>query len=234
MSNLIYAVFGNGRSTVTAPLLQWDQGQVLRIVGPELPACYEVHFGRELDGDSQLRLGDVNGVSIPDTFLKEDGELFAWVYLRTGLSDAETEYTITIPIKARAQPPDYEETEEERSAVAEAIAALNAETGRAAEAAEEAERQAEASGEKADDAAAAATLAESWAIGGTGTRLGEDFDNAKHYARLAQQGAAKSGYVFFHLDPETGEMIATVTDKLAEDVRFACNEETGELEVIFK
>lgn len=41
--------------------------------------------------------------------------------------------------------------------------------------------------QQAANAAASATLSESWAVGGTGTRIGEDTDNAKYYARLAQQ-----------------------------------------------
>ena len=41
--------------------------------------------------------------------------------------------------------------------------------------------------QQAANAAASATLSESWAVGGTGTRIGEDTDNAKYYAGLAQQ-----------------------------------------------
>ena len=41
----------------------------------------------------------------------------------------------------------------------------------------------------ATNAGASATLAESWAIGGTGTRSGEDTDNAKYYALQAQSVA---------------------------------------------
>ena len=36
------------------------------------------------------------------------------------------------------------------------------------------------------NAANSATLAKSWAVGGTGTRTNEDFDNAKYYAQQAQ------------------------------------------------
>lgn len=39
----------------------------------------------------------------------------------------------------------------------------------------------------AQAAAASATLAESWAVGGTGTRPGEDTDNAEYWAEQAQQ-----------------------------------------------
>lgn len=39
----------------------------------------------------------------------------------------------------------------------------------------------------AQAAAASATLSQSWAVGGTGTRPGEDTDNAEYYAQQAQQ-----------------------------------------------
>ena len=41
--------------------------------------------------------------------------------------------------------------------------------------------------DSATQAGASATLSESWAVGGTGTRPGEDTDNAKYYAEQAQQ-----------------------------------------------
>ena len=44
------------------------------------------------------------------------------------------------------------------------------------------------------------TLAESWAVGGTGTRPGEDLDNAKHYAELAKQAADASGYMWLYIE----------------------------------
>ena len=43
--------------------------------------------------------------------------------------------------------------------------------------------------QQAQNAANSATLAQSWAVGGTGTREGEDTDNAKYYAQIAQQVA---------------------------------------------
>lgn len=48
------------------------------------------------------------------------------------------------------------------------------------------------SGESARAAAASATLAESWAAGGTDTREGEDTDNASYYAGLASSGADRA------------------------------------------
>ena len=85
----------------------------------------------------------------------------------------------------------------------------------------------------AEEAAAAALLAKSWAVGETNVREGEDINNAYFWARVAQQGAGKSGYAYFYIDDETGELIVTVAYDLDEDVRFEINEEEGTLEVIF-
>ena len=52
----------------------------------------------------------------------------------------------------------------------------------------------------ATQAEAAATLSESWAVGGTGTRSGEDTDNAKYYAEQAQQVA--QGAMGWYADPQ--------------------------------
>lgn len=54
--------------------------------------------------------------------------------------------------------------------------------------------------QQAQAAANSAKLAESWAVGGTGTREGEDTDNAKYYAQIAQQIAL--GGVGWYETPE--------------------------------
>lgn len=78
-----------------------------------------------------------------------------------------------------------------------------------------------------------ATLAESWAVGGTETRQGEDTDNAKHYAEVAQQGAEESGYAWFDVNLQDGEMYVTITPSLEDDVSFLVNEAVGTLEVTY-
>ena len=50
------------------------------------------------------------------------------------------------------------------------------------------------------NAANSATLAKSWAVGGTGTRTNEDFDNAKYYAQQAQ--VAANGALGYYPTPE--------------------------------
>lgn len=47
-----------------------------------------------------------------------------------------------------------------------------------------------------------ATLAESWAVGGTGTRPGEDENNAEYWSEQAKQGASEQGWVHFYIDDD--------------------------------
>ena len=77
------------------------------------------------------------------------------------------------------------------------------------------------------------TLAESWAVGGTGTRSGEDRNNAKYYSELAAQHAEESGYAWFDIHDDDGHMYVYISDNLSEDVSFAINETTGHLEVTY-
>jgi hypothetical protein len=66
----------------------------------------------------------------------------------------------------------------------------------------------------AASAAANGKLSESWAVGGTGTRTGEDTNNAKYWA-MAAQGAAGGGVTSFNgrsgaVTPKTGDYTATM------------------------
>lgn len=88
-------------------------------------------------------------------------------------------------------------------------------------------------GEAEEIGQAKATLAESWAVGGTGTRPGENTDNAKHYAELAAQGAEESGYAWFDVNDEDGHLYIYISDNLSEDVSFSVVEATGHLEVTY-
>ena len=103
----------------------------------------------------------------------------------------------------------------------------------AAEAAQAAKEAAEASAESAENSQ---EDAEAWAVGERG---GEPvapsdptyFNNAKHYALVAQQGADRAGYAFFDVNDSDGNMYVTITENLAQDVTFAVDETIGELEV---
>ena len=79
------------------------------------------------------------------------------------------------------------ENEQTSGASAAAAAASAAEAAAAAESAADDADRAEAA---LENLSGQATLAESWAVGGTGTRTGEDTDNASYYATQAASSAS--------------------------------------------
>lgn len=165
--------------------------------------------------------------TVPQKVLTKSGS-----QLRIGLYGTDGSGDLMIPtvwadagrILSGAAPSDLDPTQEEQTLLDQMIAALQrdassaaASAGIAADAAAEAQKQARSS--------------ESWAVGGTGSREGEDQNNSKFWAMVAQQGAEHSGYAIFDVNDQDGQMYVTITDPLAQDVSFLVNETTGELEV---
>lgn len=177
MSNILHVSFGGLRERKTAPLYQYDYGQVLRITGIDLPGAYEVHFSRTQNGEAKTQIGTEDGVLIPDEYLTASGTIYAWLYLHTGTDDGETEYVMQIPVLPRSRPVPDEPTPVEQSTITQAIAAINA-------AVERAETASDAAYDKAN---VSALNAEAYAVG---TREGVDVasddaayhNNAKYYA----------------------------------------------------
>ena len=108
--NIITAAFPAGKTeTTTAPLWQWDYGQVLCITGIDLPAAFEVHFSTNRTGGvSTVAVGADGQVTIPNDLLTIGKNLNAWIYLSDAQGEGETEYAITIPVKARPMPETYD------------------------------------------------------------------------------------------------------------------------------
>lgn len=126
-SNIVTARFTYGNSTKTRGLHQWDYGQVLKFEGLALPSAYTVHFANQLlAGNAKTQVGNADGVSIPDEYLTTGLPVYAWVYLHTGESDGETVYSVMIPVRPRPKPDGETPTPQQRSAIDQAIAALNA------------------------------------------------------------------------------------------------------------
>lgn len=214
MSNIITAVFSGCNPTFAAatPMSwQWDTGQILKIKGLKLHTGVQAHF--VVGGESITQIIGVSGgcgyVAIPNTVFHEAGAVMVYLYISEDDDTAETEYSILITILERVQPADYSDpTPAEQTLFQSAIDAV------------------EAAQEAAD---AAAALAESWAVGGTGTRAGEDFNNAKFWAEMAAEQAAEGGFVYFEIR-YPGDLIMVRSDNLDDDIDFEIND-AGELEV---
>lgn len=234
------AVFGAMRSCVTAPLWQYDYGQILQIVGLNLPEWYEVHFSNsEFDGEAKGSIGTADGVTIPDEFLLNGTDVYAWLFLHDTETDGETEYKIRIPVKARAKKTPADPTPVQQDEITQAIAALNQGVERSETASESAEQSASDAAESArqakiseDNAATsegnaleserAAKRSENAAEqseenAGISERNAKDSEQAaSQSADRAEQAAKDAGYMFFYID-ENGDLIYQRTSNVNVD-----------------
>jgi len=120
---------------------------------------------------------------------------------------------------------------EEAAAESEQKAKTSEDNAKASEEAAQQSEQRALESERAADASA--EDAEAWAVGkrnnvDVGSEDPTYQNNSKWYA---ERSADAGGFAWFQVNNETGELIVTVTDKLAEDVSFAVNKELGTLEV---
>lgn len=176
MKDITNVIIGKNGTGTAESVYQYSYGITLRISNVQLPTAVEVQFSlHDTRGESITRIGltqdGVTDVIIPDSMLEngdvaEDYNIFAWVYVRDEKTGA-TEFKIVIPVLARAKPEAFDRPEE-AELFQKAIDAVN---------------------ESASRAETSSTAAQSWAVGGTGTRDGEDVDNAKYYAKKAQDVA---------------------------------------------
>ena len=175
-----------------------------------------------------------NGCVVPHEVLSHAGGR-----LKIGLYGTDGTGSLVIPtvwadagrILPGAVPSGIQPTPEEQTLLDQLIAALQRDAAAAAASAAAAQSSADSADSSADDAAAQAILSESWAVGNTGQRTGENTNNSKFWAQVAQQGAEHSGYAIFDVNDQDGQMYVTITNPLSQDVSFLVNETTGELEV---
>ena len=126
-NRIVTASFNLGDVTcVTTPLYQYNYGNELHIMGVSLPSTFEVHFSNDQYGESTTQIGTDGVVTIPDAYLQNGGDLYAWIFLHDTESDGETKYQIMIPIHARASISSNTPTPVQQDVITEAIAALNA------------------------------------------------------------------------------------------------------------
>lgn len=215
MSNIITAVFTgcNPRFAAATPMsYQWDKGQILKIIGLSIPSGTLADF--VINGDSVTQMisvaDKVATVAVPDALFEEAGAYMIYIRYREDDATQETEYMILLTVLERAKPDDYgDPTPAEETLFQTVIDTVE---------------------EGVQDAQDAAVLSRSWAVGGTGTRAGEDYNNSKFWAEMAEQQAADGGFVYFEI-AYPGYLMMTRSDNLDDDIDFALTDE-GDLEVI--
>ena len=155
MDNIIECRLNSTCKEIFTGLWQYDYGQILRIIGADLPKAVEVQFSlKDKGGDTLTRIGaTVDGtteVKVPDGLLKNENctqnyLIYAWIYV-TDDTSGNTEYQIILHVKSRPKPEEpTEEPIPEPNIFHETVEAVNA----AADRAEQAEQKAKASAEEA-------------------------------------------------------------------------------------
>ena len=120
---------------------------------------------------------------------------------------AESAHATESAVQEYAESAGDSATSAGESASSAAESARNAENARSF--AESAQSAAEDAADVADDAA---ILAESWAVGGTGTRDGEDTNNSKYYAERAKGSADSAEQIVRDFDVDVQGIISDVED----------------------
>lgn len=171
----ITAFFEEDNYCKASGLWQYDYGQILSIEGLNLPKIVEIHFSLDdKNGDTITRIGltenSITTVHIPDALLENNDitsnyNMYAFIYIANSV-EGNTEYRITMPVKARPKP-NILKSSEDPEIFHEVVEAVN----KAASETEQAKKE-----------------AESWAHGHE-EYPDRDTDNAAYYASEAKNAA---------------------------------------------
>ena len=124
MDKIIEAYPKAGKTANTAPVWQYDYGQLLHINGIELPASYKAEFSNTSRGDAIVTVQTTDTVTIPAQFLESGAAVYIWLVV-VDADSRTTEYALIVPVAARAKPTDQDPTPEEQSEIDQTLAALN-------------------------------------------------------------------------------------------------------------
>lgn len=130
-TRIIKAVFGASKSIVAPKRFKNDWGQVLELVGINLPTVFEAHFSNSKTGTAKKREGQNNRVEVPDEYFQSGADIYCWVMVHDEATDGRTMYTVRIPIEDRGTATDEEPTPVQQDIIAQTITALNGALDRA-------------------------------------------------------------------------------------------------------
>ena len=196
MNNIVDAYPREGAVFSTKPLFQWDWGQIVRLHIRDLPATYKVEFSNSTRADAVSTVQTTEEVIVPAQFLESGNPVYAWVVV---VDEARTtEYSLIIPVSARAKPTDLEPAPEERTEIEQILSALNQaveQTAADVEAAEGYAEEAEQSAESAVTASENAIDAKEVAIAAKNTaetKASEAAASASNALTAAQNASASA------------------------------------------
>jgi len=161
-TKILKAVFGGGTSTVTNKRTRTDYGQVLEIIGIDLPDTFECIFSNSVTsaGVGKKMIGSAQRVLIPDEYLTTGQTIYAWILLHDTEDDGRHMYSIRIPVADMPDTSPEEPTPVEQSVISQAITALNSAVTTATQKAQEATESADRAEQAAEGAEGYAERAE--------------------------------------------------------------------------
>lgn len=125
MDNVIKVNLAAKGPVHTAPCYQYDQGRVIEFSGRDLPASFEVDFSNSPARSSITQIGTNNRITVPDQYFVSGEPVYGYL-IAVGEDYAVTENPICIiPVLGRSARTNDEPTLEQRTALDQAIAALN-------------------------------------------------------------------------------------------------------------
>ena len=160
-TKIIKAVFGNQKSIVTIPRMQYDYGQVIDVVDISLPATFEARFSNQPTGESVRVIGENQQVAVPDKLLENAGFVWCYITVHDEVTDGRTMYTMRIPVKPASERTDAEPTPVQQDIITQAIAMVNTAVDTTSQKASEASDSADRAEQAADGIEAYVERAES-------------------------------------------------------------------------
>lgn len=200
-TRIISVVFGKGKDTTTSARYRYDYGQIIEVVGTDLPETFEARFSNSPSGESIRVIGTQNKVSVPDELFLSGEPIYCYITVNDSTTDGRTVYLIKIPVKNSTERTDADPTPVEQDIITQAIASLNDAVDKTSqnveitnenaessmESAENARVYAESASESAENANASATNAESSAEMASGFGI-----QAESSATVATQKASEA------------------------------------------
>jgi len=122
MLNIVEAYPRLGKIERTAPLWQYDAGQIIHVNGIELPAAYMAEFSNSTQDAAKQYIQQTDEITVPAQYLQSGKPVYIWLVFEDSESRT-TVYEIVSPVALRAKP-HGELTPDEQQAAATDLSLL--------------------------------------------------------------------------------------------------------------
>lgn len=207
-TKIINVAFGKSRDATTSARYRYDYGQVIEVVGINLPETFEARFSNSTHGESIRVIGTQNKVDVPDGLFLTGEPIYCYITVHDEDTDGRTMYSIKIPVKDSTERTDSDPTPVEQDVITQAIASLNNAIDRTTENVEITNTNVELAQESATNAQSYAESANSYAENAQASANSANTyaENASDSATNAEASAVRAS------DSEThvGQMVTEV------------------------